>query len=219
MRKELYLIVDGKPVKTIIRNYNQDDFEAMIEVQSVSFPPPYPSELWWNQEQLSEHVSRFAAGALCAEVDGRLIGSMTGLLVNMNDYGHAHDWNTIADSGYIRNHNPSGDTLYVVDICVIPEYRKSGIGKWLMQTMYETVVNLGVSRLLGGGRMPGYKAYVQEMSPEEYLEKIISGDLKDPVITFLLRCGRMPVGVAHHYLDDEESSNCAAMMEWRNPFK
>lgn len=219
MRKELYLIVDGKPKKTIIRNYNIADFEALIDVQRVSFPPPFPEELWWNTDQLTEHVSRFPEGALCAEADGRIIGSMTGLLVDMNDYGHSHDWETITGSGYIRNHNVNGDTLYVVDICVIPEYRKSGIGKWLMQTMYETVVQLGLRNLLGGGRMPGYGAHAHEITPEAYLDKVLQGEWKDPVITFLLRCGRMPVGVAHHYLEDEQSNNCAAIMEWRNPFK
>ncbi|MGM0882730.1 MAG: GNAT family N-acetyltransferase [Bacillota bacterium] len=218
MRKEIYLFVDGKPQKAVIRNYSEADFEALIDVQRASFPPPFPEELWWNPLQLSEHVSRYPEGALCAEVGGRMIGSMTGLIVDMNDYGHSHDWQTITDGGYIRNHNRSGDTLYVVDICVIPEYRKSGIGKWLMQTMYETVVQAGLSRLLGGGRMPGYSAHAHEVSPEEYLEKVLEGEWKDPVITFLLRCGRMPVGVAHNYLEDEQSQNCAVIMEWRNPF-
>lgn len=219
MRKELYLYVKDKPQKTIIRNYGQADFEALIDVQRASFPPPFPEELLWNVDQLSEHVNRFPEGALCAEVDGILIGSMSGLLVNMMEYGHTHDWETVTDGGYIRNHNPVGDTLYIVDICVIPEFRKSGIGKWLMQSMYETVVQRGLLRLLGGGRMPGYGARAHEMTPESYLEKVLSGDLKDPVITFLLRCGRMPIGIAHGYLEDEQSNNCAAIMEWRNPFK
>ncbi|RCW50949.1 GNAT family N-acetyltransferase [Paenibacillus prosopidis] len=218
MRKEIYLFVDGKPQKTIIRNYTEADFEALIDVQRASFPPPFPEELWWNPQQLSEHVSRFPEGTLCAEVGGRMIGSMTGLIVDMNDYGHSHDWQTITDGGYIRNHNRNGDTLYVVDICVMPEYRKSGIGKWLMQTMYETVVFAGLSRLLGGGRMPGYSEHAHEVSPEVYLEKVLEGEWKDPVITFLLRCGRMPVGLAHNYLEDEQSQNCAVIMEWRNPF-
>lgn len=219
MRKELYLFVDGKPQKAVIRNYSPADFDGLIDVQRLSFPPPYPQELWWNKEQLTEHVSRFPEGALCAEVGGTIIGSMTGLIIDMNDYDHAHNWETISESGYIRNHNEHGDTLYVVDLCVIPEYRKSGIGKWMMQTMYETVVQLGLHRLLGGGRMPGYGALSHEMSPESYLDKVIKGDFKDPVITFLLRCGRMPIGVVHNYLDDEQSFNCAAIMEWRNPFK
>lgn len=219
MHKQLYLIVDGKPQKAVIRNYTETDFVALIDVQRASFPPPFPEELWWNREQLSEHVSRFPEGALCAEVDGRMIGSMTGLVVSLYDYGHSHSWETITDNGYIRNHNASGDTLYVVDICVIPEYRKSGIGKWLMQSMYETVVQLGLSRLLGGGRMPGYSERAHEASPETYLDKVVQGVWSDPVITFLLRCGRMPVGVAHNYLEDEQSHNYAAIMEWRNPFK
>ncbi|WP_424768888.1 GNAT family N-acetyltransferase [Paenibacillus sp. sgz302251] len=219
MRKELYLFVDGKPQKTVIRNYTEDDLGALIDVQRASFPPPFPEELLWNTEQLHEHITRFPEGALCAEADGRLIGSMTGLIVNMDNYGRAHDWETITGNGYIRNHDRDGETLYVVDICVIPEYRKSGIGKWLMQSMYETVVQLGLSRLLGGGRMPGYAEHASEVTPEAYLDKVIQGVWKDPVITFLLRCGRMPVGVARNYLEDEQSHNNAAIMEWRNPFK
>jgi hypothetical protein len=37
-------------------------------------------------------------------------------------------------------------------------------------------------------------------------------------MTFLLRCGRMPLAVVPGYLEDEESLGCAALMEWRNPF-
>lgn len=187
-------------------------------MQRLSFPPPFPEELLWNEEQLAEHVDRFPAGALCAECEGKIVASMTGLVVDMDKYGHSHSWADITDNGYIRNHNDNGDTLYVVDICVIPEFRKSGIGKWLMQSMYETVVQLGLTRLLGGGRMPGYSSRAHEATPGEYLRHVIEGKWCDPVVTFLLRCGRTPVGVAENYLEDEQSHNCAAIMEWRNPF-
>jgi ribosomal protein S18 acetylase RimI-like enzyme len=219
MHKEFYVVKDHIAEKIAIRTYTEQDFSGLIDIQRACFPPPFPEELWWSREQLGEHVARFPAGALCAEAGGRLIGSMTGLIVNMNDYGHQHSWETITDSGYIRNHNPAGDTLYVVDICVLPEYRKAGIGKWLMQSMYETVVHLGLARLLGGGRMPGYSAYADQVTPEAYVEHVLSGKRQDPVLTFLLRCGRMPVGVARNYLEDEQSRNCAAIMEWKNPFK
>jgi len=218
VNKELYLFVEGKPMHTIIRNYSEADFESLIEVQRQSFPPPFPEELWWNKEQLQQHITRFPEGALCAEVDGVIIGSMTGLIIQLSDYGHAHDWETVTDSGYIRNHNPKGDTLYVVDICVIPDYRKTGIGAWLMQSMYETVVQLGLIRLLGGGRMPGYAAKKADATPQQYVDNVIKGVWKDPVISFLLKCGRMPVAVAENYLEDEQSCNYAAIMEWRNPF-
>ncbi|WP_156282690.1 GNAT family N-acetyltransferase [Paenibacillus sp. NEAU-GSW1] len=219
MKKTFYVFHNGKPAEAVIRRYTAADFEAMIEVQRQSFPPPYPEELLWNKEQLTEHITRFPEGALCAEAGGSIIGSMTGLIVDMDDYGHHHSWEEITDSGFIRNHNPGGDTLYIADICVVPAYRKTGIGKWLMQSMYETVVHLGIARLLGAGRMPGYSSYASVLTAEQYLSKIMAGELTDPVITFLLRCGRTPVGVAENYLDDEQSCNYAAVMEWRNPFK
>jgi ribosomal protein S18 acetylase RimI-like enzyme len=218
MRKQLFVIHDGVPTEAIIRTYTSQDFKALIDVQSESFPPPYPEELWWNEEQLTEHITRFPEGALCCEIGGKVIGSMTGLIVDMSHHHAAHSWEQITDSGYIRNHNPDGDTLYVADICVIPTYRKAGIGKWLLQSMYETVVHLGLKRLLGAGRMPGYHHYAAAETPEQYLEKVMKGIYKDPVITFLLRCGRTPVGIAANYLDDEESCDYAALMEWRNPF-
>ncbi|GGF89930.1 GNAT family N-acetyltransferase [Paenibacillus abyssi] len=218
MHKKLIVFSEQKPVKVTIRNYTAEDFDAMIAIQQQSFPPPFPSELWWNKEQLHEHVTRFPEGALCAEADGKLIGSMTGLRVGDDQLGDTHSWSQITDDGYIRNHDPNGDSLYVVDICVVPEFRKAGIGKWLMLSMYEVVVHLRLKRLLGGGRMPGYHRYAHEATAEQYLNHVITGLWKDPVITFLLRCGRMPVGVVKNYLEDDESHNYAALMEWRNPF-
>ncbi|MCQ6560149.1 GNAT family N-acetyltransferase [Paenibacillus mendelii] len=218
MYKQMFVYAAGKPLLVTLRNYTKADIEGMIAIQKESFPPPFPPELWWNEAQLREHAQRFPEGALCAEVDGQLIGSMTALLVGHEAVSSTHSWEQITDSGYIRNHNPEGDTLYVVDLCVIPAYRQYGIGKWLMLTMYEVVVHLHLTRLLGGGRMPGYKRYADQLTAQEYLERIISGELKDPVLSFLLRCGRMPVGVAEHYLEDEDSCDYAALMEWRNPF-
>lgn len=217
--KQLYVFDGDIPCKAVIRNYTKDDFSALIRVQQESFPPPFPSELWWNEQQLHNHVTLFPEGALCVEVGGRIVGSMTGLIVDFDPAHTDHTWEEITDGGYIRNHRPDGNTLYVVDICVSPPYRKLGLGKWLMQSMYEVVVHLGLDRLLGGGRMPGYHRYANELSPETYIDKVVAGELNDPVITFLLRCGRTPLAIVRNYLEDEESLNHAVLMEWRNPFR
>jgi ribosomal protein S18 acetylase RimI-like enzyme len=215
---EFYVFDQDKPVPVIIRNYTQDDFDELIQIQSECFPPPFPSDLWWNKEQLSNHVMRFPEGAICIEVDGILAGSLTGLCVNF-DYNHIeHTWEEITDHGYIKNHNPSGDTLYIVDISVRPKFRKLGLGKLMMEAMYHVVIQKKLVRLLGGGRMPGYHKVADIMTPEQYVKKLLKGDLKDPVITFLLRCGRTPIGIVENYLEDEESSNYAVLMEWKNPF-
>jgi len=84
----------------------------------------FPSELWWNEEQLLNHVTIFPEGALCAEVDGRPVGSVTGLIVRMDGADLSHSWAEVTDNGYIRNHDPNGNTLYIVDIAVHPACRK-----------------------------------------------------------------------------------------------
>ncbi|WP_096271923.1 GNAT family N-acetyltransferase [Paucisalibacillus globulus] len=218
-KKHVYLKDDQGYVDALVRNYGQVDFDELINIQAESFPPPFPSELWWNKEQLRNHVSLFPEGALCVEVNGVLAGSMTGLLVDFDPTNPFHTWEEITDDGYIRNHNPNGNTLYVVDICIRPSYRKLALGKLLMHSMYGVVIHQGLERLLGGGRMPGYHKHADRLSAEEYLENVVSGKLTDPVITFLLNTGRRPIGVIPNYLEDEESLNYASLMEWKNPFK
>lgn len=216
--KQLYLPSQEGNIKATIRNYGVDDFSSLIQIQQESFPLPFPSELWWNEEQLSNHVTLFPEGALCVEIEGELAGSMTGLMVDFDPAEPNHTWEEITDHGYIRNHDPAGNTLYVVDICIRPSYRKLELGKWLMQSMYEVVVHKGLERLLGGGRMPGYHKYAGEMGAKKYVAAVIEGSIKDPVISFLLRSGRVPVALVQNYLEDEESHNYGLLMEWRNPF-
>lgn len=217
-RKKQYVFENGKPVTAEIRNYNKPDFPELIAIQKESFPPPFSSELWWNEEQLANHVELYPQGALCIEVEGELAGSMTALLTDFDPAHPEHTWQEITDDGYIRNHKSGGATLYIVDICVRPKYRSLKLGQLLMQSMYERVVQDGLERLLGGGRMPGYHKFSDTLSAEQYAEQVIAGEIKDPVISFLLHCGRMPVAVVSNYVEDEESENYALLMEWQNPF-
>ncbi|MCZ8515930.1 GNAT family N-acetyltransferase [Paenibacillus filicis] len=217
-RKTLYVFEGDRPLKAVIRSYTKEDFPGLIRIQQESFPPPFPPELWWSEEQLLSHITNFPEGALCVEINGEPAASVTGLIVDYNPMHGEHTWEEITDAGYIRNHRPDGNTLYIVDIGVRPRYRKLGLGKWLMQSMYEVVVQLGLARLLGGGRLPGYRKVAGTLSPEDYVREVLEGKRKDPVMTFLLRCGRTPLKLAPNYLEDEESLNYAMLMEWRNPF-
>ncbi|MBS4193008.1 GNAT family N-acetyltransferase [Bacillus sp. FJAT-49705] len=218
-KSEFYAYDQEKPIPIVIRNYLQSDFDELIQIQTECFPPPFPAELWWNKNQLKNYVTLFPEGALCVEVEGQLAGSITGVCVDFDPALPSHKWEEMTDSGYIRNHNSQGNTLYIVDISVRPKFRKLGLGHYLMQAMYQVVVQLGLERLLGGGRMPGYAQKSDKMAPVQYVESVIKGVSKDPVITFLLKCGRTPLSIIEDYIDDEESHNYAVLMEWKNPFK
>lgn len=138
--KTFYAFDHKTPVPAIIRNYTESDFAEMITVQSEAFPPPYPSELWWKREQLRNHISLFPEGALCVEVNGELAGSVMGLKIDFNPTDIAHTWSEVTADGYIATHEPDGSTLYIADLCVRPKYRKLGLGKELVQSLYHVVV-------------------------------------------------------------------------------
>ena len=215
---EFYVLHEQKQTKVIVRNYTQQDFKQMIALQAACFPPPFLQELWWNETQLLNHTTYFPDGAICVELNGEIVGSMTSLLVHFNIENAAHTWEEITDNGYITTHNKLGNTLDIVDLCVHPSFRHLGLGKWMMQAMYHVVIERKLIRLLGGGRMPGYKNVAAQYTPQQYVDAVLNGVVKDPVLTFLLRCGRSPIKVVENYLQDEESKNYGVLMEWKNPF-
>ncbi len=218
-RSEQLVFDNGKPIRIVVRNYTKEDFDDLIVIQKECFPPPFPSELWWNKEQLMNHVTLFPKGALCIEIDGKVVSSLTGVCTQFDPAHPNHTWEEATDSGYIKNNDPNGNTLYIVDISVRPAFRSLGLGKIMMQAMYHVVIEKGLHRLLGGGRMPGFHRHATNLSAEQYVEKVVSGELYDPVISFLLKCGRLPIAIVKNYLEDEESMNYGVLMEWKNPFK
>lgn len=218
-RSEQLVFSGKKSIPIVIRNYKKEDFQQLMDIQAESFLPPFPQELLWNEKQLANHIEFFPEGAICVEVDGKLASSLTSLCVQFDPAYPKHSWAEMTDNGYITNHNANGNTLYIVDICVRPGFRQLGLGKLMMQTMYHIVIEKKLDRLLGGGRIPGYRKYAKKMTVEDYLASVINGTIADPVISFLLSCGRMPLAIVENYLEDEESCNYGILMEWKNPFK
>ena len=184
-----------------IRSYGAEDHEQLVAIQRACFPPPFPAELLWTAEQIACHARVFAAGALCAEVAGLLVGSAT---------AHVLRW----DPGHP---DPAGDTLYGVDIAVLPAWRGRGVARVLYQARYDLVRRLRLRRFLAGSRLAGYHHHQQWLSPEAYADAVVAGRLQDPVITPQLRAGLLPVRVVRGYLPDAEAADCALLMQYPNP--
>jgi ribosomal protein S18 acetylase RimI-like enzyme len=198
-----------------IRPYTLEDYDQLLDVQKEAFPPPFPEDLWWSREQIESHVTTFPEGALLAEIDGTVVGSATSLLIAFD--GKPHTWDDVADNGYIKgSHQPNGDSLYGIDLCVRPSYRGKGIAQTLYAARKETVRKLGLSRFLAGCRIPNYKEYSDELDVKTYVKAVQQGDIKDLVLTFMLKQGLTPLQVLPNYLEDDESSNYAVLVEWKN---
>lgn len=55
------------------------------------------------------------------------------------------------------------------------------------------------------------------MSPEEYVKKVISDEIKEPVLCFQLKNGFKFIKILPNYLKDSRSLNYATFIELKNP--
>lgn len=81
----------------------------------------------------------------------------------------------------------------------------------------ELVAKLNLRRMIAGGRLFNYSEYADKMSPLEYAQKVIKGELRDPVLSFELANGFKFIKILPNYLDDVRSLNYASFIEWLNP--
>src|ERR671925_900970 len=114
------------------------------------------------------------------------------------------------------NHNPSGDSLYGADISTHPKHRHEGIGGMLYDARKELVVKLNLRRMIAGGRLFNYSEHSDKMSASEYAQKVIKGELRDPVLSFELANGFRFIKILPNYLDDVRSFSYASFIEWLN---
>lgn len=198
-----------------VRPYTVADWPGLFRIQRECFPPPYPVEQLWSQDQIESHCRLFPEGALCVEADGELVGSCTSLIIRWDPNHAQHSWSEVSGDGYITTHDPAGNALYGIDMAVRPDWRGRGAARAMYQARYDLVSRLGLDCFLAAGRMPGYHRYAGRWTPEQYAGAVVRGEIADPVITPQLRSGLRPVQVLHGYLPDAESGNAALLLEWR----
>ncbi len=198
--------------KVRVRQMRLEDFDQLVAMQQACFPGMTP----WKREQIESIVGRFPDGQMVVEYDGRVVASSSALVVDFSEYSDWHDWKLIADAGYIRNHDPEGDTLYGIEIMVHPEFRGMKLSRRLYDARKDLVRRLNLQRIIIGGRLPGYHRYADEMPVRKYVEYVVSKDIYDEVLTPQLSNGFVLRGLIPNYLDDAESCGYATHLEWTN---
>jgi predicted amidohydrolase/ribosomal protein S18 acetylase RimI-like enzyme len=199
--------------KVLERTIRPEDFDAIIKLQQACFP----GMKTWSKEQLMSHHTLFPEGQLCVEYSGKIIGSCASLIVDFDEYSDQHTWTEITDNGFITNHDPEGYNLYGMEIMVHPDYRRMKIGQRLYDARKELARELNLKSIIIGGRIPNYHKYAEKMTPRQYIEEVIHGNIYDPVLTFQLKNGFNVIRMLTNYLPgDKESRTYATLAEWNN---
>lgn len=201
-----------------VRNTLNEDISNIINLQKESMPYLARYGNIWKKEELESHLNLFPEGQFVAfEPDGTIVGSASTLIVTLNPIYADHTWIEITSNGMFTNHNIDGDSLYGADISTHPKYRHEGIGSILYDARKYVTMKLNLNRMIGGGRLFNYCEYANKISPLEYAQKIIRGDLTDPVLSFELYNHFKFIKILPSYLEDVRSMNYASFIEWLNP--
>lgn len=201
----------------IIRNIASEDIPDIVKLQKQSFPLMAKDGLIWDEYHLESHIIIFPEGQICAELGGKIIASSSSLVTSLTPDYREHTWKEATAYGMFTNHTLKGDSLYGADISTHPDSRGLGIATLLYDARKDLAVKLNLRRIIAGGRLFNYCEYAKKMSAQEYAEKVVKGELKDPVLSFQLNNGFRFIKVLPYYMKDSRSLNYASFIEWINP--
>lgn len=199
-----------------LRRARPEDIPAIYACEAAAYPTYPPSGLC-SERQLAMQLEAFPDGQLVATVRGKIVGYATSLIVQLSDDSPWYSYAEITGNGSFSTHNQAGDTLYGADIAVHPDYRGRGVAARLYEGRKRLLARLNLRRMVAGGRIPGYRAHAGRLTAEEYVERVVAGELQDQALNAHLKAGYQVRGVHMGYLRDDHSLDYATFLEFPNP--
>jgi len=180
----------------------------------------YPTERPYTLDELATQHRLFPEGQFVAvhQPTGAVAGAHLTLMIWLTHFHIDDPWDTLTAKGTFLDHDPTAHTLYGADLFVDPMHQHHGLGRKLTSAARNLVSSKNLWRMVGGSRLPGYGQVCHQISPDEYIAKVKSGEITDPVLTAHLHDGWDAVTAIRGYLPhDVESEGWAAVIQWVNP--
>ena len=199
-----------------VRNARITDVPLILELLQRAYPDALP----YTAGMIRGQISTFPNGQFVVEYDDVLVGYAASFRIAEKLALGAHTWTAITGGGYGARHDPRGDWLYGMEVCVDPELRRLRIGQRLYDARRQLCEGEELKGIVFGGRMPNWARRKKDYpDPLDYVAAVGEKKVIDPVVNFHLRAGFEPIGVLENYdPDDRASGGCATHMVWRNPY-
>ncbi len=196
-----------------VRRLSLDDFDALTTMQRACFPDMKT----WSRDQIASQLELFPEGQIAIECDGQLVASSSSLILEYDPALEWHNWVAVADSGFIRNHNDRGDTLYGIEIMVHPDFRGYKLSRRIYDARKELCRERNLERIIIAGRIPGLGNQPEHVTAREYVDRVVAKETFDPVLTAQVSNGFSVQGLIADYLPgDSQSRGYASFLEWKN---
>lgn len=203
--------------RLIIRNAETSDIPNIVELTNRVYAETgmegYPHGAIRGQ------LSKFAEGQFVAMVDEVIVGYCATFRISGEIALVPHTWTEITGNGHASRHDPQGEWLYGMEVCVDPKYRGYRIGQRFYNQRKKICKDLQLNGIVFAARIPSLSKRITKFGTvEAYLELIKQGKQTDPVISFQLRNGFEIIGIIPRYMTgDVQSMNYGIHLMWRNP--
>lgn len=200
--------------KVELRNLQIEDYAQLAQ----SFTRVYADkDVFWTHAQIEKLIRIFPEGQIVTVVDDKIVGCALSIIVDYDLVKGDHTYAKVTGDETFSTHNPKGNILYGIEVFIHPEYRGLRLARRMYEYRKELCEKLNLKAIMFGGRIPNYYKYADQMRPKEYIEKVRSREIYDPVLTFQLSNDFHVRRVMRNYLpNDEESKHCATLLQWDN---
>ena len=99
----------------------------------------------------------------------------------------------------ITDHNPEGYSRFEAGVSTHPKVR---IGKMLYDARKKLVKTLILHRMISGARLFNYCEPASKLARLEFAEKVIKGEIHDPILSFDVDNGFKILKILPNYLED-----------------
>lgn len=200
--------------KVELRNLQMEDYAQLAQ----SFTRVYADkDIFWTKAQIKKLITIFPEGQIVTVVDDKIVGCALSIIVDYEMVKGDHTYAKVTGNETFDTHAPQGNILYGIEVFIHPEYRGLRLARRMYEYRKELCEKLNLKAIMFGGRIPNYYKYADQMRPKEYIEKVRSREIYDPVLTFQLSNDFHVRRVMRNYLpNDEESKHCATLLQWDN---
>lgn len=174
-------------------------------------------DVYWKEHHIKALLNKFPEGQIVVKVNAKIAGCALSLIINSDKFEDQHTYQEITGNYTFNTHTPAGDILYGIDVFVKPEFRGLRLGRRMYDYRKDLCEKLNLKGIVLGGRIPNYHKYSSKLSPKQYIEKVRSKEIQDPVLNFQLSNDFHPAKILKGYLEGDTASNeFAVLLRWDN---
>jgi predicted amidohydrolase/GNAT superfamily N-acetyltransferase len=203
--------------RLIVRNANLMDVKAIAMLTHRVYSNT--DMRGYAESEIIGQINNFPQGQFVVTVDDKIVGYCATFRISGRIALKPHSWIEITGNGYAAKHDPHGDWLYGMEVCVDPGYQGYRIGQRLYNERKALCRSLRLKGIVFVGRLPTLSKRLAKFERvEHYVEQIVQRKQSDPVLSFQLRNGFEVIGIMENYMEaDRQSLGYGIHLAWHNP--